>query len=119
MSPPPAANAAVAVAPPPGFRISWGAIAPIAVTIVLALIPPPDGLPQYAWYYFAIFVGVIIGLMFEPLPGGAIGLIGVTLVAILSPFVLFSPDQLAKTGFNETRAALSWALSGFSNTTVW
>ncbi|HYH43280.1 MAG TPA: anion permease [Burkholderiales bacterium] len=119
MSASPSITAAVAPPTPAGFRFSWGAVAPIAVAIVLALIPPPDGLPQYAWYYFAIFVGVIIGLMFEPLPGGAIGLIGVTLVAILAPFVLFSPDQLAKGGFNSTRAALAWALSGFSNTTVW
>jgi len=44
--------------------------APVAV--VLALIPPPEGLPQHAWWYFAIFAGVIVGLMFEPLPGGAI-----------------------------------------------
>ena len=92
---------------------------PLVVAIVVALIPAPAGLPQYAWYYFAIFVGVIVGLMFEPLPGGAIGLIGVTLVTVLSEYVFFSPEQLAKTGFNPARASLSWALSGFSNTTVW
>ena len=63
------------------------------------------GMPQHAWYYFAIFVGVIVGLMFEPLPGGAIGLIGVALVALLSQYVFFSPDQLAKAGFNAPRAA--------------
>jgi L-tartrate/succinate antiporter len=102
-----------------GSRIPWGAIAPIAVAIIIALIPAPEGLPQHAWYFFAIFVGVIVGLMFEPLPGGAIGLIGVTLVAVLSQWVFFSPEQLAKPGFNDARAALSWALSGFSNTTVW
>src|SRR6188768_153296 len=101
------------------MKISWKAIAPVAVAILIALIPAPDGLPQHAWYYFAIFVGVIIGLMFEPLPGGAIGLIGVTIVAVLADYVLFGPDQLAKPGFNETRAALAWALSGFANTTVW
>jgi L-tartrate/succinate antiporter len=53
------------------------------------------------------------------LPGGAIGLIGVALVTVLSEYVFFSPEQLAKTGFNPARASLSWALSGFSNTTVW
>jgi L-tartrate/succinate antiporter len=99
--------------------MNWKAIAPIAVAIIIALIPAPTGLPQYAWYYFAIFVGVIVGLMFEPLPGGAIGLIGVALVTVLSEYVFFSPDQLAKTGFSAARASLSWALSGFSNTTVW
>src|SRR6187549_4162299 len=101
------------------MKISWKAIAPVAVAILIALIPAPAGLPQHAWYFFAIFVGVIVGLMFEPLPGGAIGLIGVTLVAVLSPWVFFSPEQLAKPGFNDARASLSWALSGFSNTTVW
>jgi len=99
--------------------MNWKAIAPIAVAIVIALIPAPAGLPPHAWYFFAIFVGVIVGLMFEPLPGGAIGLIGVALVTVLSEYVLFSPDQLAKAGFNSARASLSWALSGFSNTTVW
>jgi len=99
--------------------MNWKAIAPIAVAIIIALIPAPAGLPQYAWYYFAIFVGVIVGLMFEPLPGGAIGLIGVALVTVLSEYVFFSPEQLAKTGFNAARTSLSWALSGFSNTTVW
>src|ERR1700754_2313643 len=98
-------NAAVATPPSTGCRFSWGAVAPIAVTIVLALIPAPAGLPQYAWYYFAIFVGVIVGLMFEPLPGGAIGLIGVTIVTVFADYVFFSPDQLAKAGFNSTRAA--------------
>ena len=99
--------------------MNWKALAPIAVAIIIALIPAPAGLPPHAWYYFAIFVGVIVGLMFEPLPGGAIGLIGVTVVAVFSEWVYFSPDQLAKPGFSAARASLSWALSGFSNTTVW
>jgi len=100
-------------------KITWKHFAPIVVALVVALIPAPAGLPQYAWYYFAIFAGVIVGLMFEPLPGGAIGLIAVTLVARLSEYVLFSPEQLAKPGFNPLNASLSWALSGFSNSTVW
>jgi len=101
------------------MNLTWKHFAPVVVAIVIALIPAPAGLPQYAWYYFAIFVGVIVGLMFEPLPGGAIGLIGVTLVTVLSEYVFFSPEQLAKAGFNPARASLSWALSGFSNSTVW
>jgi L-tartrate/succinate antiporter len=101
------------------MNIPWRALAPGVVAVVVALIPAPAGLPQHAWYYFAIFVGVIVGLMFEPLPGGAIGLIGVALVAVLSEFVFFSPEQLAQANFNSARASLGWALSGFANTTVW
>ena len=62
---------------------------------------------------------MIAGLIFEPLPGGAIGLIAVALVTVLSPHVFFSPAQLAQAGFSAPRSALAWALSGFSNSTVW
>jgi L-tartrate/succinate antiporter len=97
----------------------WKALAPIALAIVLALIPPPEGLPQHAWWYFAIFAGVILGLVLEPLPGGAIGLIGVAVVTVLAPWVYLAPDVLAKVGTKWPGEAIRWALSGFSNTTVW
>lgn len=100
-------------------HVSWRAWLPVAVALALALLPAPAGLPQHAWYFFAIFAGVIVGLMFEPLPGGAIGLIGVTVVAVLAPWVLYAPAELAKPGFKAANAALNWALSGFSNSTVW
>src|SRR3954471_12834782 len=100
------------------MKRAWKALAPLAVAIAIALIPAP-GLPHHAWYFFAIFTGVIVGLILEPLPGGAIGLIGVTVVADPSPWVLFAPAELAKMGFKPANAAVSWALSGFSNTTVW
>jgi len=66
------------------------AAAPVFLAIAIALVPAP-GLPKYTWYFFAIFAGVIVGLMLEPLPGGAIGLIGVTVVTVMSPLALFSP----------------------------
>jgi L-tartrate/succinate antiporter len=103
----------------PHHEFPWRALAPVAVALVIALLPAPTGLPQHAWYFFAIFAGVIAGLMLEPLPGGAIGLLGVTLVAVLSPYVLFAPAELAKPGFKAANASLGWALSGFSNGTVW
>ena len=101
------------------MNASWKALIPLVVAAAIALIPAPDGLPQHAWYYFAIFAGVIVGLMLEPLPGAAIGVIGVTLATVLCTFVLFGPDQLAKPGFKPPAEALKWALSGFSNGTVW
>ncbi|HEX4944080.1 MAG TPA: anion permease [Usitatibacteraceae bacterium] len=103
----------------PHHEMPWRALLPVVVTVALAVIPAPEGLPQHAWYFFAIFAGVIAGLMVEPLPGGAVGLIGVTLVAILAPYVLYSPAELAKPGFKVVNASLNWALSGFSNATVW
>lgn len=103
----------------PHHPFPWRALAPIAVTAAIALFPAPEGLPQHAWYYFAIFAGVIVGLMFEPLPGAAIGVIGVTLATVLCTVVLFGPEQLAKPGFKATSEGLKWALSGFANGTVW
>ncbi len=62
---------------------------------------------------------MIVGLVLEPLPGAAIGLIGVAVVTVLAPYVLFGPAELAKAGFKPATAGLTWALSGFSNATVW
>ncbi|WP_233886867.1 anion permease [Paraburkholderia flagellata] len=101
------------------MKASWKALAPVIAAIVIALIPAPEGLAQHTWYYFAIFVGVIVGLMLEPIPGAAIGLIAVTVVAVFSEWVFFSPEQLAKPGFNVANASLAWALAGFANGTVW
>ena len=49
----------------------------------MAILPVPDGLTPNAWYYFAIFAAVIAGLILEPIPAAAIGVIGVTLAASL------------------------------------
>ena len=101
------------------MKLNWKAVAPFVITLSLALLPAPNGLAVHAWYYLAIFVGVIVGIVLEPLPGGAIGLIGVTVVSIFAPFVLFNPAEMAKPGFNAASSAVNWALSGFSNSTVW
>jgi L-tartrate/succinate antiporter len=103
---------------PPRIRL-FAALAPLAIGVGLALMAPPAGLPQHAWYYLALFVTVIVGLILEPLPAAAIGFIGVTVAAVLARFVLFSPSQLADPAFKANGAAVSWALSGFSNPTVW
>jgi L-tartrate/succinate antiporter len=85
----------------------------------VALIPAPEGLAQHAWYYFAIFCGVILGLIVEPVPGAAVGWIGITVVTLLSRHALFGPEQLSEAGFDAADRAIRWGLSGFSNTTVW
>ena len=92
---------------------------PVIVGVVIALLPAPPGLAQYAWYYFAIFAAVITGCVVEPIPSAAVGLCGVALAATLGGHVLFDPAQVAKPGFNLTGSAVNWALSGFANSTVW
>jgi L-tartrate/succinate antiporter len=83
------------------------ALVPIAVGITIALLPVPAGLSQGAWYYFALFAAVIAGVITEPIPPAAVGLCGVILASV-SGLVRESPAQ-----------ATAWALSGFSNSTVW
>ncbi|MCU0940855.1 MAG: anion permease, partial [Burkholderiaceae bacterium] len=51
-----------------GHGFPWKALLPVIVAGLIAIIPPPEGLAQHAWYFFAIFAGVIVGLMLEPLP---------------------------------------------------
>lgn len=101
------------------MKRAWKAFACIAVALLIAAIPAPPGLAQHAWYYFALFAGVIAGLMLEPLPGAAVGLTGVAAATVLAPFVLYGPEDLARPGFSAPDAALGFALSGFSNGTVW
>src|SRR5215210_9568104 len=77
----------------------WRILLPMVVAVGIALIPAPAGLAPHAWYYFAIFSAVIAGLVAEPLPGPAVALIGVVLVTVLAPWVLFSPAEMAKPDF--------------------
>jgi L-tartrate/succinate antiporter len=87
--------------------IIWKSILPLFIGIVIAVVPGPEGLSVMAWYYFAIFAAVVIALVLEPIPVAAVGVIGVTLAAV-SGLVEAKPGN-----------AIRWALSGFSNTTVW
>ena len=99
---PPQPIASVNTKPAPSKQLrKW--IGPLALGVILFLIPAPSGLSATAWHYFALFAAVIAGLITEPLPGAAIGFIGVTVAAGLL--------LVGKTPAEATK----WALSGFSN----
>jgi len=51
-------------------------------------------------------MAVIIGLITEPIPAAAVGLVGVTGAAVLARFVLFSREHLAQLGFNFNTAEI-------------
>ncbi len=90
-----------------GSRISWRSAAPLLVWIGLLLLPAPAGLSRNGWSYLALFAGVIAALVLEPLPPAAVGLIGVSVAAIFGHVAPKSADSV------------KWALSGFSDSTVW
>ncbi|MBE8480859.1 L-tartrate/succinate antiporter [Escherichia coli] len=97
----------------------WRYLAPLAVIAIIALLPVPAGLENHTWLYFAVFTGVIVGLILEPVPGAVVAMVGISIIAILSPWLLFSLEQLAQPGFKFTAKSLSWAVSGFSNSVIW
>ncbi|PAF51403.1 anion permease [Helicobacter sp. 13S00401-1] len=89
-------------------------IIPIVVGIIIAFLPTPHGLSDHAWVYLAIFIGLVIGLILEPIPSAFIGLIAVTVAVLFRVGPVGSGEHLAKAG-----PALHWGLSGFSNAVVW
>ena len=94
-------------------------LAPVAVAGLIAFVVVPSGLAPHTWLYFAIFVGVVLALILEPVPAPAVGLLGVTIMAALSRFALFSPAELTTPGFDVPARSVEWALSGFANATIW
>ncbi len=88
-------------------KLLVNALVPIAVGVILLAMPIPQDLAPRAWYYFAMFAAVIVGLVLEPVPGSIIGLLGISIAAALH----LIGDKPAD--------SVKWALSGFSNNTVW
>ena len=84
------------------MKTNWKTWAPVAVWLVLFLLPVPAGLNANQWRYFAIFAAVIAGLVLESMPVGAVGIIGLTFAALMG-YVEKDPNK-----------SLRWALSGFS-----
>lgn len=82
-------------------------IIPLALGAIIWIIPAPAGLTPLAWHYFAAFVTVVAALIAEPFPGAVVGFAGVAFCGALQ-LVGGKPED-----------GLRWALSGFSNSTVW
>lgn len=79
--------------------VSTGII--LAVMAAILLVGPPAGIKPEGWRLLAIFAGTILGLMLQPLPGGAVVLLGVTAVILAGSL------------------PITQALGGYSNPTVW
>ncbi len=77
----------------------WAAV--IGVGVVIAVLPRPAGATAQAWNLLAIFMATVAGLTLQPIPGGAIVLLGV------SASVLFGIQPIAK------------ALAGYGDPIVW
>ena len=83
-----------------GGRVVRGVVT-ILIAVIIWFLPPPAGVAVKAWHLLAIFAATIVGLILQPLPMGAVVIIGTTATALTG--TLSAAD----------------ALNGFSNTTVW
>src|SRR4051794_23474282 len=86
---------------------AWKSTIPLLIGLALGMTPHPAGLSADAWRYQGLFVAVIVALVLEPIPASAVGLVGVATAAVLG---LVSHDPAR---------SIQWALSGFSDRTVW
>jgi len=69
--------------------------------VVVFLIPKPEAIKPAGWRLAGVFFATVIGLMIEPIPGGACVLLGVTLAAAVGALTIGE------------------ALGGYSDPTVW
>lgn len=79
----------------------YKAAIPIAVGLIIFLIPSPDGVDANGMRMLSIFVATILGLILQLLPTGSVAIVGLALAMITKTM---EPDV---------------ALAGFSNKTIW
>ncbi|MGX3098934.1 DASS family sodium-coupled anion symporter [Helicobacter sp. 23-1046] len=96
--------------------------APVVFGLIVFILPKlwgvdaPQGCTHNAWIYFSVFMGLILGLILEPIPPAFIGVIAIVIAVVL---------RLGPKGSGEIEAkikaadALNWGISGFSNAVVW
>ena len=93
-----------ALAPAPWRRL----LLPVAVGLVIWLLPHPEGVTEQAWQMLAVFVATVTGIIAKPLPMGAVTVIGM-LVCVLTGTVPLTPSAPGAPS----------ALMGFGNSTIW
>jgi anion transporter len=89
-----ASSASITPAPAPAPAQPWqGAaikplLASIATGVILWFVPTPAGVSRQAWQLLAIFLGTIVGIITQPLPLGAVAILGLG-VSVLTKTLSF------------------------------
>jgi len=63
-------------------RLVRGGIMVGAALVIVFLLPRPDGVDPRGWRLLAIFVATILGLILQPLPMGAVVVLGIAVAAL-------------------------------------
>src|SRR5262245_25880990 len=83
----------------PQILLRWTAV--LMTGLCVAVVPPPAGITSQAWRLLAIFFATIAGSIFQPIPGAAMVLLGVSATAFTGAL------------------PISEALAGYGNPIVW
>lgn len=84
------------------FRIARGLALLVAIYFAITLLfPKPDSVKPEGWRLTGLFLTTVVGLMIEPIPGGALVLLAVTLSSIIGGLTVKE------------------SLEGFGDKTVW
>uniref|UniRef100_A0A2P2L0U1 2-oxoglutarate/malate translocator n=1 Tax=Rhizophora mucronata TaxID=61149 RepID=A0A2P2L0U1_RHIMU len=84
------AAATVTPAPPPWQGASMKPLlASVATAVILWFVPVPSGVSRPAWQLLAIFLATIVGIITQPLPLGAVALMGLG-ASVLTKTLTFS-----------------------------
>ncbi len=70
---------------------------PVLVGILIYLCPTPEGMDPRGWKLLAIFVATIVGLIFKPLPMGAVALISMA-ATLMTGTLKLEPEALGGYG---------------------
>ncbi|MEN6537084.1 MAG: DASS family sodium-coupled anion symporter [Bryobacteraceae bacterium] len=80
----------------------WRAVLPVMIYVLVVLaLPRPEAISPESWRVVGIFLATIAGLILQPLPGGAVVLLAVTLTAIIGGL------------------SVQQSLAGYGDPTVW
>jgi divalent anion:Na+ symporter, DASS family len=82
-----------------------------AISAILWLyVTPPSGISPQGWHTTIIFVATIACIVAEIMPIGAIGIMAITLFAVLRPSGAQTPSEAIKIALNELNSSLIWLI---------
>ncbi|MEO5511490.1 MAG: anion permease [Longimicrobiales bacterium] len=77
-------------------QLKWLAV--LGVALIVMVVPHPAAVPPLGWQLLAVFAATMVGLIVQPLPGGAMVFLGVCVLAVTG----IVPMGVALAGYSES-----------------